>query len=133
MSDLLIDTNVVSFFIKRHRLAEPYRPLLLGFDLAVSFMTVAELNEWAIAAKWGVGKMGRLRVSLAAYTVLLPDHEMCRQWADIRCRRRRRPISVSDAWIAASALCYDLALVTHNPDDFEGIPGLKVLTAGSAR
>ena len=31
-------------------------------------------------------------------------------------------------WVAATALRYRLPLVTHNPDDFQQIPGLKVIT-----
>jgi predicted nucleic acid-binding protein len=41
--------------------------------------------------------------------------------------RRSRRIKVPDAIIAATALVYDLTLITHNLSDFEGIPGLKLL------
>ena len=37
MADLLIDTDVISFFFKRHPLAELYRPHLLGNRLFLSF------------------------------------------------------------------------------------------------
>jgi predicted nucleic acid-binding protein len=36
-----------------------------------------------------------------------------------------RPISVGDAWIAATALAYNAPLVTHNPDDFLNVPNLQ--------
>ncbi len=35
---------------------------------------------------------------------------------------------VADCWIAATALAFGLELVTHNPADFRGIPGLAVVT-----
>jgi hypothetical protein len=37
-------------------------------------------------------------------------------------------MGVADAWIAATALEFRLELVTHNPADFQGIPGLIVIT-----
>jgi len=39
-----------------------------------------------------------------------------------------RPISVQDAWIAATALRHGCPLVTHNRDDFAKITGLTVIS-----
>ena len=36
--------------------------------------------------------------------------------------------SVPDAWGTATALAYDLPLVTHNAKDFAGIDSLKIIT-----
>lgn len=36
-----------------------------------------------------------------------------------------------DAWIAATALQYELPLVTHNPTDFEDIEKLEIVTTVS--
>jgi len=44
-------------------------------------------------------------------------------------RRQGRRIEVADAWIAATALLFDLPLVTHNPIDFTGVAGLQTITA----
>lgn len=41
--------------------------------------------------------------------------------------RRARRIKIPDAVIAATALVYDLTLVTHNTSDFEGIPSLRLI------
>jgi len=38
------------------------------------------------------------------------------------------PISPQDAWIAATARRYKLTLVTHNPDDYQQIPELTIIT-----
>lgn len=43
--------------------------------------------------------------------------------------RRSRRIKIPDAIIAATALEYDLTLITHNSSDFQGIPNLKLLDA----
>jgi tRNA(fMet)-specific endonuclease VapC len=63
--------------------------------------------------------------------VVVPfDNELCKQWAGICVERQRlgRPISVQDAWIAATALRHNYPLVTHNGDDFAGITGLNVIS-----
>lgn len=41
--------------------------------------------------------------------------------------RKSNKIKLPDAIIAATAMVYDLILVTHNWDDFKNIQGLKVL------
>jgi predicted nucleic acid-binding protein len=45
--------------------------------------------------------------------------------------RRSHRIKIPDAIIAATALEYDLTLITHNTSDFQGIPNLKLLDAHS--
>jgi len=40
--------------------------------------------------------------------------------------RRKYKIKLPDAVIAATALYYDLILVTRNEKDFEGIKGLEI-------
>lgn len=57
MSTVVLDTNVVSFLMKGHRLADGYRPYIEGRRLAISFMTVGELYEGACRAGWGRNKL----------------------------------------------------------------------------
>jgi tRNA(fMet)-specific endonuclease VapC len=45
MSLLLIDTDIASFIFKGSDYADPYLQLLGGQELAMSFMTVAELFQ----------------------------------------------------------------------------------------
>lgn len=128
MSTLVLDTNVVSFFMKRHRLAEGYRALVEGHTLAISFMSVGELYEGAYRAKWGHERLALLEKAVTAYVVIPYGFEISRQWGAIRFERREQTISVDDAWIAATARAHRLPLVTHNPRNFRGIEMLKVLT-----
>ena len=53
----LLDTNIVSYFMKQHSLAAKYQLLVQGAALAISFMTVAELYEGADRANWGPAKL----------------------------------------------------------------------------
>lgn len=130
MSIILIDTDIASFIFKGSTYADPYLPLLQGHQLALSFMTVAELFQWAIMRQWGDLRLAQLEEYLLNYLVIPTDQPLCRQWAKVRGDRQSigRPISPQDAWIAATALRHNLPLVTHNIKDFLNISNLKLLT-----
>jgi tRNA(fMet)-specific endonuclease VapC len=129
MSLFLIDTDIASFIFKGSDYADPYLPLLDGQELALSFMTVAELFQWAILRKWGDRRLAQLEQYLSNYIIIPVDQPLCRQWAQIRCDRQKsgQPISPQDAWIAATAIRYDLPLVTHNIKDFRDIYNLRLM------
>lgn len=61
MSVAVLDTNVVSYLMKGHPLAIPYRGHIQGSTLAISFMTVGELYEGAFRAGWGEKKIAELK------------------------------------------------------------------------
>lgn len=128
MAVRLIDTNIVSYQMKSHSLAAAYQPHLVGYTLAVSFQTVAELREGAALVGWGPAKRASLDATLSDLLILYSDDAVCHKWAEVRAARRQQTIGVADAWIAATALAFDLELVTHNPDDFRHLPGLTVIT-----
>jgi len=127
---VIVDTDVVSFLFKGDTRARAYRPHLQGKTLALSFMTVAELYQWAYSRNWGKQRLARLEERLRTYVIVPYDGELCKQWAMICVKRQRlgRPISVQDAWIAAAALRHGCPLVTHNRDDFANITGLTVIS-----
>ncbi|MBW1872729.1 MAG: PIN domain-containing protein [Deltaproteobacteria bacterium] len=128
MGTVVMDTNLVSYRMKKHPLAKRYDQLLKKQKLAVSFMTVAEMYEGAYRASWGVNKMGNLESALGSYAVIESSPAICRRWGELRSERRHRPIATDDAWIAATALANGWPLATHNARDFEGISGLKLIT-----
>ena len=127
MSTFVLDTNIVSYLMRGHRLAALYRPHLDGHTLTISFMTVGELYEGAYRGGWGHRKLAKLRETIGTYVVIPFSIEVCREWGAIRCERRTRTIAVDDAWIAATARTHRLPLVTHNPGDFSEIEGLDLL------
>jgi predicted nucleic acid-binding protein len=53
MTPVVVDTDVVSFIFKNHPISRLYETDLAGCTLLISFMTVAELDRWAIQSKWG--------------------------------------------------------------------------------
>lgn len=108
-----------------------YEPHLLGQETAISLMTVAELLQWAAVRNWGLPRVKHLEATITnKYTILPIDVDTCRWWASVRAQRMAQglPISPQDAWVAATALQYGIALITHNPDDFRRIPDLRIIT-----
>ena len=130
MSTVLLDTNIVSYLFKEDSRAQAYASDLLGNELAIAIMTVAELLQWAAVRNWGLAQTQRLEVAMNAYTLLPIDVETCRWWATVRVQRRAvgQPLAPQDAWIAATALRYNLPLITHNPSDYQQIAGLTLIT-----
>jgi len=123
---LIVDTDVASYIFKWH-------PDYHGSQLIVSFMTVAEMRQGALVAGWGSRKRELLEAYLSEFRVLHSDSLLCLTWAEVRneSRRKGRPISVADAWIAATALVLSLPLVTNNPKDFRHLDGLQIISKAS--
>ncbi len=128
MNNLLLDTNIVSYLIRRDPLARLYKPHLANHSLAISFMTLAELYEGAFRGNWGADKRRYLDEIHSLFVVIPSDKRLSSQWGEVRWTRRRQPISAEDAWIAATAIEYACPLVTHNSKDFHGIPALTIIT-----
>jgi tRNA(fMet)-specific endonuclease VapC len=130
MDVILLDTDVVSFLFKGDSRARQYAPHLEGHVPAISFMTVAELFQWAAVRDWGPRRMAGLEMAFQNYTVLPFDIALCRMWGEVRAQRWAigRPISPQDAWIAATALRHQIPLITHNSSDFEAVEGLVIIT-----
>ncbi|HEY6332639.1 MAG TPA: hypothetical protein VI756_25170 [Blastocatellia bacterium] len=70
MDYVLLDTNVVSFLLKQDSRAEAYRASIAGKLPAVSFQTVAELEQWALLRGWGDQRKAELESFLDRMVVL---------------------------------------------------------------
>jgi len=127
---LVVDTNVLSYALRRDTRAALYARHLRNQSLAISFATLAELLFGARKRNWGARRLHDLDVILRPYLVLYPDEAMCRVWAEViwQCERVGRPISENDAWIAACALRYEAPLITHNRKDFDAVPDLRIIS-----
>ena len=127
MNTVLVDTDVFSYLLKNDTRAGLYRKHLDGQRLALSFMTLGELQSWAVERNWGATRMGELRAKLRNYFVLHSDDETAERYGAVR-NVRGFPVNVGDAWVAATALRHGIPLVTHNRRHFEQIPGLTVIS-----
>jgi tRNA(fMet)-specific endonuclease VapC len=115
-----VDTDVASFIFKWHpEFAPLYIAIVRGSELAVSFMTLAEMRQGALDANRGPRKCDVLEAYLADFRVLHSDNQLCSTRAAVRneSTRKGRRISSADAWIAATAMTLSVPLVTNNPKD----------------
>jgi tRNA(fMet)-specific endonuclease VapC len=130
MSVVLVDTNIVSFLFRQDTRMELYLPVLFNKEQAISFMVRAELYQWGEIHRWGIKQRANLEQTLTNYTQLPFQMGMCPLWGQLRAEARRKGliISAEDAWIAATALYYDLPLVTHNRKDFAAVPDLQLIS-----
>jgi predicted nucleic acid-binding protein len=130
----VVDTDVVSFLFKAHSLAPAYQAILAGRPVAVSLITLAEIEYGMEAKNWGASRRDLMRRFLTHFTLLSPDTETARVWARIKsgCERRGRPITFADAWIAAAAVQLNVPLVTHNASDYRAVESLTILTTPTA-
>jgi len=129
---VVIDTDVASFIFKWHPDYAPrYVALVRGFELVVSFMTLAEMRQGALDAKWGQRKGDVLEAYLAEFSVLHSSNLLCTAWSSVRSESTRKghPISSADAWIAATALALSAPLVTNNPKDYHHLDNLRLVSA----
>lgn len=129
MSRVMVDTDVVSFLFKNDSRASLYRTHLLGKELVISFMTLAELLRWALERNWDKTRQTRLKEHLRQFAVHPFDAGPCRTWAEVShaARKSSRPIETADAWSAATAVHHVIPLVTHNRRHYAGVPGLLLV------
>ena len=127
---LLIDTDVFSFIFKEDTRAQLYEHLLIGQVLSVSFMTVAELEHWALRHNWSDDKLNRMHMFLNRFFIQPFDLSLCRVWAEVthKARVQGHFIDGSDAWIAATALHFGIPLVTHNAKHYSMLKDLSIIT-----
>jgi tRNA(fMet)-specific endonuclease VapC len=131
MKAAIVDTDVVSMLFKGDTRALAYRVHVTGRLLGISFMTLAELERWSLERGWGPKRKLELAEHVTHYSVLPVSRELCLKWAQVTfaAKRKGRPVQTADAWIAASALYYQVPLITHNRSDYTFIEGLTLLSA----
>lgn len=126
----VVDTDVFSYFLKNDTRAALYIPHIKGQFLIVSFMTVAEIEVWSLRANWGARRKSEFEKSLRRYFIQTSTREICLIWAQAIDNGRRTGMNIdhADAWIAATALFFDVPLITHNVADFQAVAGLKIIS-----
>lgn len=120
MSIVVVDTDVASRLLK-HTLPAAIESKLDGNTLAMSFVTVGELEKWTLVRHWGPSRLGALDTFMRRVGVLPYDKRVSRKWGQVQARAqlRGRPRPQNDTWIAACCLIDDLPLATLNRKDFD--------------
>ncbi|HEX8734651.1 MAG TPA: PIN domain-containing protein [Pyrinomonadaceae bacterium] len=93
-------------------------------------MSLAELRRWELQSNWGEKRKEKAREFLADFTVIYANEKLCEIWAKIKsaAHKNGNPIDTADAWVTATALLFDVPLVTHNRRHFENVNGLQIIS-----
>lgn len=132
MNKTVVDTDVISFLFKNDTRAALYKPHLTGKLLVISFMTIAELDRWALKRNWGDSRRAKMEEHLKNFVIYPFNRELCRKWAVVKTETEKAGKSISDAdsWIASTALLYNIPLTTHNRSHFTHIKNLIIISEG---
>jgi predicted nucleic acid-binding protein len=129
----LLDTNVISELVR----AKPDKNVLSWFDmipndaLHISVLTLGEIRKGIDSIK-ETGRKEKLKVWLEIELfrwfedrILAIDNNVADRWGRLQ-SEMKRPLPAIDSLIAATALHYDLCLVTRNESDFQ-YPSLQLI------
>lgn len=128
MTRALLDTSV---FIARERGRPVSDPEPEPDEVAVSVVTLADLEQGVLMASDETSRATRLRTLVAAREEAVGigvDQEIASAYARLAAEARRSGWQprVNDTWIAATALAHAVPLVTQDAD-FERFEGVDVI------
>jgi hypothetical protein len=122
VSGHLIDTNILIYWcadtIPKHQIPNLKEVFLTSFNISI----ISRI-EFLSFNKFDNGPDVRELEFIDSGNVLPLDKEIADRAILLR---RSRSIRLADAIIAATALCYDLVLITRNTDDFKSITDLEI-------
>ncbi|MFG6094652.1 type II toxin-antitoxin system VapC family toxin [Leptothoe sp. ISB3NOV94-8A] len=124
----LLDTCVISDFIKGEPGTQTRLKQTAPTDIAVSVITVMELRYGLLNNPQRAQKIEPTIVTLLDSITILPmGIEEAEEAAQIRARLKEQgqPIGAYDILIAATALQHSLLMVTANQREFDRVPGLQ--------
>lgn len=125
----LLDTNICIYFMK-NSFPDLTRKLLSlhPSDLAISSVTVFELEYSAAKNNWGEKTKQKLAMFLAPFTILpfTPDDAIYAGSIRSYLEKHRTIIGPYDVQLAGQAISRNLIFVTHNTGEFNRIPDLRL-------
>jgi tRNA(fMet)-specific endonuclease VapC len=129
---VLIDTDMLVDL--ERGVANPAVEQAIGTeDRAISVITVSELLHGVHRAKAAqrTRRSAFVEHLLAELQAIPITETVARVHADVwaRLATRGQVISAHDLWIAATALAHGLGIATGNAEEFERVPGLRVIPA----
>ena len=115
-----MDTDVFSYSLKGDTRAALYKPHLQGKLVALSFVTVGELQFWAAKRKWGAKKLADLSTRLRSTVIVPYDLAICETYGSLKAKLEvsGKVVADNDLWIAACAIRHSIPLVTKQPRTF---------------
>lgn len=125
----ILDTNICSYFMRNQYPKLTARLLSLSpSELALSSVTVFELEYGAEKKNWGPKMKQRMAMFLAPFTILPFDTDDAFAAGRIRAALEKQGVMIGpyDVQIAAQGVARDYTVITHNVGEFSRVPGLKV-------
>ena len=97
---VIVDSDVVSFFLKAHPLAPAYRRIRAGRYLSVSLTTIAEIEYGMELKNSGSNRRATMRRVLSKFLCIFPDIDTAETWARLSSAvyKKGRQIESEDAW-----------------------------------
>lgn len=122
----LVDTDVATWLLTDVAEAQPWKAILRGRLLAISFATFGELMALPCVRRWQAPRTQAWEGSIRRTFVVLPHNaEIARLWAPMHAKLRGHlhGQGTNDLWTAAAALAADppLPIATGNQGDFQTI------------
>jgi len=119
---MVCDSNILIYA------AEPGDTLCLPYveraEAMIASVTRIEVLGFPRFGLLSAEQQERLQTITTSSIELPLDEEVIRRAIPLR---QQKKMSLGDAIIAATALEYDVPLVTRNEDDFKHIPGLQII------
>lgn len=82
MTPVVVDTDVASFLFKNDTRASSYLHHLRDHQWLISFMTEAELEQWALLSNWHANRKEWLRVFLGRFVIVPSSRDLVLKWAE---------------------------------------------------
>lgn len=136
MNYVVLDTDVASLTFRR-RLPAGMAARLTGRVACLSFVTVAEMTQWARLRSWAPHNQAALNQWLSGLAFIEAGRAAAQTWGNLSAasRRRGRTNPINDMWIAACCLTEGLPLATLNTKDYTDFVdhhGLTLVGPGGA-
>jgi tRNA(fMet)-specific endonuclease VapC len=127
--ELLLDTNIVSYWMRGDESIisrmKTYRPC----DLAISTITLAEILYGIEKSPFKKKQRREKLDNILSQLEIIPFDELAAEkygMTRVYLEKKGIPISERDLQIAAVALANHLVIITHNTNEFKRVPGLGV-------
>lgn len=130
----LVDTDIIASYLNGRPDAVALLRSLLPDGISISVVTFGEVFEGIYYGRSPAQHAAVFRRFLHGVSALDVDRMVARRFARTRgeLRRAGQLIGDADLMIAATALYYDLTLVTRNTRHFGRIPGLALHSSSSS-
>jgi tRNA(fMet)-specific endonuclease VapC len=137
MDTVIVDTDVYSYLTSSNpNRGAPYKPHLVGKNIALSFITVGEQYAGYLKkihkGEWDEVRLQDFEARLQLVVVIPYDVEICKTFGALKATMLNpdgtaRVVPPNDLWVAACAVRHSLTLITNNRKHFENVPGLDII------